>query len=104
MELLVVIMIGVCAIIGMMLELPLAGIIMLWLLSVGIILIIVGIATVNKSIKAANIQMVTGMLLVFLSAGTLAVFLNILDVYVTLAIIIIIVGITIVALGMSNKR
>ena len=101
---LVVIMAGLCAIIGMALELEIIGIFMLWLLSVGIILVVVGIISLGKSKTAANIQIVVGMLLVVVSGGILAVYLELLDTYVTLAIIVIIVGVSIAAMGMSKKR
>ena len=101
---LVVIMAGFCAIIGMSLKLGIPSIFMLWLLSLGIILVVVGIISLVKIRTATNIQIVVGVLLVVVSGGTLAIYLELLDVYVTLAIIVIIVGVCITAMGMSKKR
>jgi len=88
----------------MYLSLDVLEIFTLWILCVGAILFIVGIISIKASRKSATIQMITGTLLVAISAGTLVTFLKLLDVYITLAIIVIVAGVTIVALGMSKKR
>jgi len=100
----VILMIGVCVILGMYLSLDVLEIFTLWILCVGAILFIAGIVSIKASKKSATIQMITGTLLVTISVGTLATFLKLLDVYVTLAIIVIVAGVTTVALGVSKTR
>jgi len=101
---LVILMIGICVILGKLFSLDVLGIFTLWVLSVGAILVIVGIITINTSKKTATMQMGAGMLLVVISAGAMAILLKLLDVYITLAIIIIFVGAGIASLGLSKKR
>jgi hypothetical protein len=100
----VIIMIGICVLLGMYLNLEIIGTTLLWLFSVGIILLTVGIATVGKDKNTATLQMITGMILSSVTIGGLVLIKNLLDVYQTLAIILIIVGVSIVAIGLSRKR
>jgi len=101
---LVIIFIGLSAIIGMLLSLDIVGIFLVWLFLVGALLVIVGGISIRNNRSTALLQIGTGMVLVLVSAGSLAVFLEVLDVYVTIALIIIFMGIGIVAIGMSKKR
>ena len=101
---LVIIFIGISAIIGMFFSLDIFGTFLLWLLCVGAILTVVGSITLTKKRGTALTQIGAGMTLVVIAAGVLAIFLQILNVYVTLAIIIIFLGLGIAALGMSKKR
>jgi len=99
----VILMIGVCVILGMYLSFDAMEIFTLWVLCVGAILFVVGMISLKESKKNATIQMVTGAMLMVISAGTLAIVLKLLSMYITIAIIIIVVGITILALGLSKK-
>jgi hypothetical protein len=101
---LALILIGVCIIIGLGLHLDFWTTFMLWLLSVGILLVIVGIITASTDRKTAILQVITGELLAAISLGILAIYLHILDVYVTLGLIIIIIGGSVIFIGLSRKR
>jgi hypothetical protein len=100
----VIIMIGICVLLGMYLNLEIIGTTLLWLFSVGIILLTVGIATAGKDKNTATLQMITGMILSSVTIVGLVLIKDLLDVYQTLAIILIIVGVSIVAIGLSRKR
>ena len=101
---LVIIMAGICAIIGLSFQWDFWSIVMLWLLCVGAILIAAGLISVPSNRKTAILQITTGGLLATITLGILAIHLRILDMYMTFALIIIIVGGTIIAIGMSLKE
>jgi len=101
---LVIIMLGISAIIGLYLQMEILAIIMLWILTAGIILAVAGAITIPKSKNTATLQMITGVLFVCISAGVLAVVLNLLNIYVALAIIIVIIGTSVSTLGLFISR
>jgi hypothetical protein len=100
---LVLIMAGICAIIGLSLQWDILSIVLLWLISVGIILIVAGVITLSSDRKTAILQMLAGVLCSTITLGILAIYLQVLDVYVTFALIIIIVGVSVIAIGISRK-
>jgi hypothetical protein len=100
---LVIIMAGLCAIFGYYYGIEILGIFMIWLLNVGIILVIFGAATINKSKNTATTQIFAGIILTCISAGALGLFLNIIDAVVSVALIIVIIGISILAFGIIKK-
>ena len=101
---LVVILAGVCAIVGLSFELAAIGIVSLWLLCVGLVLTIVGLLTLKKDQKTGTYQTIAGVLLFAVFTGAFAVITNLLDIYVTIALIIIIVGVGILTLALLRKR
>ena len=94
-----IIMLGVCVIFGWLAGTGAGGIFMFWLLSVGAILVLVGAATLQEKPGTARTQIGGGMALVVISAGVLAVAMELLHPIATLAVIIIFVGIGIMAMG-----
>jgi len=100
---LVIIMAGICAIIGLRLQLDLWSIVMVWLICVGIILIAAGFVTLSSDRKTAILQILVGELCMTITLGVLAIYLHVLDIYLTFALISIIVGVSVIAVGMSRK-
>ena len=98
----VFILAGICAIFGMYFQLNLFATIMLWLISIGILLILVGGMTLKETSKTGIIQMFLGLILVVVSASILSVILQLINIFISLAIIIILIGIIIVALSFSK--
>lgn len=100
----VVIMIGVAALIGMYFELGIEGAALIWLFFVGIILLSVGMFTATKDKSTATLQMMVGMILSVISIGVLAVYKKLFGTYETVAIIVIVLGLSIIAIGLVQKR
>lgn len=100
---LVIIMAGVCAIVGLGFQWDFLSTLMLWLVIVGVILIIVGIITASTDINTAITQIIAGDLLTTITLGILVIHLHLLDLYITFALIIIIIGVSVIAIGMSRK-
>lgn len=98
-----IIMAGICAIIGLYFQWDLLSIVMLWFITVGVILIAVGLISLSSDRKTAVMQIIAGEILTLVTLGILAIYLHILDVYITLAVIIIIIGISVIAVGISRK-
>ena len=98
-----ILMLGVCAIIGMALEIGAAGILMIWVLCLGAILLVLGIMTMKDKAGSAQLQVGAGMALVALSVTALAVFLELISMLMALALIVVFVGIGILSLGMTKK-
>ena len=101
---LVIIMAGICAIIGLSFQWDFLSIVMAWLISVGVILIVVGLISVTTDRKTAILQILTGELLATITLGILVMHLALLDIYIIFALILIIVGGTIIAVGISRKE
>jgi hypothetical protein len=101
---LVIIMAGVCAIIGLSFQWDFWSIVMLWLFSVGMILIVAGIISIPADRKTAILQIMAGELLATITLGILAIHLRLLDMYIIFALIIIIVGGSVIAIGVSRKE
>lgn len=99
----VIIMAGVCTIIGLSFQWDFWSIVMLWLLSDGVILTVAGLIAVPKDRKTAILQITAGGLLATITLGFLAIHLRLLDMYITFALIIIIVGGIVIAVGLSRK-
>ncbi len=94
-----IVMLGMCVIFGWLFEVGAGGVFLFWILSVGAILVVVGTLTLQDKKSVARTQIGAGMALVVVSAGILAVALELLHPVATLAVIIIFVGIGIMALG-----
>ncbi len=102
---LVILMLGVSIILGVYLSMSVLGVIALWVMSIGVILILVGMLTLlTLHNNAGRLQIGMGLLFVLVTAGAFAVTLQLLSVYITLGIIFIIGGISFGILGMSKKE
>ena len=100
----VLILAGISAILGIYLQIDLFSTIMIWLISVGIMLTIVGILNMNEPNKTGLMQMILGLLFVVFSASILSVILELINILVSVALIIILIGIIIVAMSLSKGR
>ncbi len=102
---LVILMLGVSIILGVFYSMNVLGVIALWVLSIGVILILVGMITLlGLHNNAGRLQIGMGLLFVLVTAGAFAVTLRLLNVYITLGIIFIIGGISFGIMGMSKKE
>lgn len=99
----VFILAGLAAILGMLFELELFPTAMIWLIGVGILLILIGIANLKKSRSTANIQLVLGYIFALMSALILSVYLNIINPIISFIIMIILIGIIIVGMSLSKE-
>ena len=99
-----IILIGVCVIIGLGFHLDLGITFILWLLSVGILIVILAMITSTINRKTALSQLITGEIITAISLGTLAIYFQVLDSLIALSLIIIIIGGGVIVLGMSRKE
>jgi hypothetical protein len=100
---LVIIMAGICAIIGLSFQWDFLSILMFWLVSVGVILIVAGLISLSTDKKTASMRILQGEVLATITLGILVIHLRLLDMYLTFALIIIIFGVSVIALGISRK-
>jgi hypothetical protein len=102
---LVILMLGVSILLGIFFSFDVLGIVTLWVLSSGVILILIGVISVLKFRRStARLQIGVGMLFVLISAGVFAVILRLFNIYLMFGIIIIVGGISIGVLGVSKKE
>jgi uncharacterized membrane protein HdeD (DUF308 family) len=99
----VFILAGISAIFGIYLKLDLFSTIMIWLISVGIMLVIAGLLNMKEAKRNGILQMVLGFLFVVISASVLTVVLEIINILLSIAIIIILIGIIIIAMSLSKS-
>lgn len=101
----VIVMIGIAVLIGMKVDLGgYLGIFLLWLFLVGIVLLVVGMATITKDSSTAMLQLIAGMILSVISLGGLALYRFKDYTFEILALILVIVGVSIIIIGLSKKR
>jgi uncharacterized membrane protein HdeD (DUF308 family) len=102
---LVILMLGVSIILGVFFSMNVLGVVTLWVLSIGVILILVGVLSLLKLHRnSGRSQIGLGLLLVLISSGVFMVILQLFNIYVTLGIILIAGGMSIGALGLSKKE
>jgi hypothetical protein len=100
----ILIIVGLCAIIGMFLELSLLAIIILWFLFIGFLLVIIGSLNQIKNGKNNPFIILLGLVIVVGSAVILTVLLELINIYIAISIIIIIAGVSTVLHGFSKNR
>ncbi len=101
---LIILMLGVSIILGVTFQMNVLGVVTLWVLSIGAILILVGVISLKLKRNTGRLQIALGILFVLVSAGVITVTLQFLNVYLTLGIILIVGGISIGALGLLKKE
>lgn len=102
---LIILMLGVSIILGVSFSLSVLGVMTLWVLSIGIILILVGgISLLMLHRNSGRSQIGLGMLFVLISTGVFMVILQLFNIYITLGIILIAGGCSIGAFGLSKKE
>lgn len=102
---LIILMLGVSIILGVSFSMNVLEVVTLWVLSIGAILILVGMISLLKlHNNSGRFQIGMGLLFVLVSAGVITVTLQLLNVYLTIGIILIVGGISIGVLGLSKKE
>jgi len=102
---LIILMLGVSIILGVLFSMNVLGVVTLWVLCIGGILILVGVISLLKlHHSSGRLQIGMGILFILVSAGVFTVILQLLNVYITVGIILIVGGISIGVLGASKKE